>query len=335
MNRPETYLPPLDMRPDPMRAAALDIRMRERLADSLTYIRTQAGVHLTFPQPAFERLLTRLGTGPVSSQVFALYYDLVLTIGQGNLDEAQRCIDELVGLDGDAPYGPVIVPLKDQQTDRTAGRFRRFVDTDPETRFTILPPSAEKVDACRKRIESAFVLLDRASPALSDEIRTLLREIVLAVAPDDPDAMLFDGASSFMLWGALVLNADSYQNDLDMVQVLAHESGHNLLFGLCADGSLIENDDSERYPSPVRRDPRPMDGIVHAAFVIARMHQAVRALLDSDAVEIPERADAQTVLTNLQRSFSQAMETIDEHAILTPLGRSVMDGARAYMAAQA
>ncbi|MEX2200283.1 MAG: HEXXH motif-containing putative peptide modification protein [Dongiaceae bacterium] len=326
---------PLDMRPDPTRAAALDSRMRERLIDSLDYIRTQAGIHLMFPQPGFDRLLARLGTGPVSSQVFALYYDLVLAIGQDNLDEAQRCIDELTVLDSDAPFGPVIVPLKDYRTDRTADRFRRFVDTDPETRFTILPPSGEKVAACRKRIESAFALLDRASPALSNEIRTLLREIVLAVAPDDPEAMLFDGASSFMLWGALVLNADSYQNDLDMVQVLAHESGHNLLFGLCADGPLIENDDTERYPSPVRRDPRPMDGIVHAAFVIARMHQAVRALLDADAVEYSERSDAQTVLANLQRSFAFAMETVDRHAILTPLGRSVVDGARAYMTAQA
>lgn len=326
---------PLDLTPDPARAAALDARMRTRLADSLRYIRDQAKGQLDFPDPGFDRLLARLGKGPVSSSVFAIYYDLVLAISQDALDEAQRCIGEIVGLAGDAPYGPLIVPLKDYRTDRTSDRFRRFVDTDPETHFEILPPTPEKVEACRQRIEAAFALLDRASPALSSEIRALLREIVLAVGPEDPDAMLFDGASSFMLWGALVLNADSYQNDIDMVQVLAHESGHNLLFGLCADGPMIENDDSERYASPVRRDPRPMDGIVHAAFVIARMHQAVCALLDADAVEPASRTEAETALVNLQRSFAHAMNTVDQHARLTPLGKSVMEGARAYMTAHA
>jgi HEXXH motif-containing protein len=327
--------PLLDLTPDPVRAAALDARMRTRLADSLRYIRAEAGGHLTFPEPAFGRLLDRLAEGPVRSSVFAVYYDLVLAIGQDDLDEAQRCIDELVTLAGEVPHGPQIVALKDYRTDRASDRVRRFVDTDPANHFVILPPAPEKVEACRQRIEAAFALLDRASPELAKEIRTLLREIVLAVGPDEPDAMLFDGASSFMLWGALVLNADSYQSDLDMVQVLAHESGHNLLFGLCADGPMIENDDSERYASPVRRDPRPMDGIVHAAFVIARMHQAVRTLLDAKAIDAAQRPEAETALANLQRSFAHAMNTVDQHALLTPLGRSVMEGARAYMAAHA
>ncbi len=329
------HFTPLDLTPNPARAAALDARMRERLADSLRYIRSQSVDHLGFPEPAFDRLLARLAEGPVGSSVFAVYYDLVLAIGQDDLAEAQRCIDEIVSLAGKAPYGPAIVALKDYRTDRVSDRFRRFVDTDPENHFVILPPAPEKVEACRQRIAAAFALLDRAAPALSDEIRMLLREIVLAVGPDRPDAMLFDGASSFMLWGALVLNADSYQNDLDMVQVLAHESGHNLLFGLCADGPMIENDDSERYASPVRRDPRPMDGIVHAAFVIARMHQSVQALLDADAVAAGQEAEATTALANLQRNFAHAMNTVDRHALLTPLGRSVMEGARAYMAAHA
>lgn len=326
---------PLDLTPDPARAAALDERMRQRLVDSLRYIQSQSGEHLTFPEPEFGRLVKRLGEGPVGSSVFAVYYDLVLAIGQDDLDEAQRCIEELVSLAGKAPYGPEILALKDYRTDRVSDRFRRFVDTDPANHFTILPPPPEKVAACRQRIESAFALLDRASPDFSNEIRALLREIVLAVGPDDPDAMLFDGASSFMLWGALVLNADSYQNDLDMVQVLAHESGHNLLFGLCADGPMIENDDAERYASPVRRDPRPMDGIVHAAFVIARMHQAVRALLDADAVPSDQKSEAENALANLQKNFAHAMDTVDQHALLTPLGRSVMEGARSYMAAHA
>ena len=84
---------PLDLTPDPARAWALDARMRQRLSDSLRYIRSQSGDHLTFPEPAFGRLLKRLGEGPVGSSVFAVYYDLVLAIGQDDLEEAQRCVN--------------------------------------------------------------------------------------------------------------------------------------------------------------------------------------------------------------------------------------------------
>jgi hypothetical protein len=49
-----------------------------------------------------------------------------------------------------------------------------------------------------------------------------------------------------------------------MVQMLAHESSHNLLFGFSADESLVENSPEELFPSPLRMDPRPMDGICHA-----------------------------------------------------------------------
>jgi hypothetical protein len=326
---------PLDLRPDPSRAALVDGRMRQRLIDSLGYIRAQAGNHLSFPEPAFEQLVERLRSGPVSAAVFAAYYDLVLAIGRDALDVAQHCIDDLIAASDDTASGPAIIALKDLATDRISERYRRFVDTDPNVPFVIGPPPPEKIEACRRRIETAFGLIDRATPDLSNEIRALIRQIVLAVGPDEPDAAIFDGASSFMLWGAIVLNTDSYQNDLDMAQVLAHESGHNLLFGLCADGPLIENDDEERYPSPVRRDPRPMDGIVHAAFVIARMHLSLRGLIDAGVLDETQRAEAETALDSHQRSFAFAMETVDSHAILTPLGRSVMDGARAYMTAQA
>src|SRR5690554_5407689 len=116
-------LSPLDMTPDPARAAALDARMRERLVDSLRYVREQAGTQLNFPAPAFDRLLTRIAEGPVASNVFASYYDLVMAIGQDRLDEAQRCIDEMATLTGPAPSGPLILSLG---TDRRSDRVRRF-----------------------------------------------------------------------------------------------------------------------------------------------------------------------------------------------------------------
>jgi HEXXH motif-containing protein len=46
-----------------------------------------------------------------------------------------------------------------------------------------------------------------------------------------------------------------------VAEVLTHEAGHSLLFGLTVDEPLVLNLDDVLYPSPLREDPRPMDDI--------------------------------------------------------------------------
>src|SRR5206468_2019299 len=164
------------------------------------------------------------------------------------------------------------------------------------------------------------------------EIRALLREIVLAAGTKDPNAFTFDGASSFMLWGAILINANRSDGELGMVQMLAHESAHNLLFGLSADESLVENSADELFPSPLRVDPRPMDGIYHATFVTARMHRAIKGLLDSGLLSATQKQMAEKELADNARLFANGIETVDRFGTLTPLGKIVMEGAKAYMA---
>ena len=101
----------------------------------------------------------------------------------------------------------------------------------------VTPAWLEPVEHGRPRLGlRAIRLMLRERELLRRQLRALLREIVLASPPSAPGALEFDGASSFMLWGAIALNAESGGSELDMAQALAHESGHNLLFGLCAAG---------------------------------------------------------------------------------------------------
>src|SRR5262249_35485744 len=149
----------------------------------------------------------------------------------------------------------------DPKQDATAQRYARLLldsDTDDSVQFEVFPPSHEAAANCRHLIKQAFDLMDAGDPALAAEIRALLREIVLAAGTLESKAMTFDGASAFMLWGAIIINANRRKGELTMVQMLAHESSHNLLFGFSANESLVENSPEERFPSPLRLDPRPM-----------------------------------------------------------------------------
>ena len=177
---------------------------------------------------------------------------------------------------------------------------------------------------------AAMDLLDRGFPEMAEEIRELLSEIVIAVGPDDPKALTFDGSSSYMLWGAIMLNARGQSSVLDTAQALAHESGHNLLFGKCVNGPLVENDDEEDFAHPLRTDPRPMDGVFHAAYVIARMHQTLERLLDSGVLDEDQtRGGAEAISTCIGSISPPPTRSFARSGRLTPLGSDAIGAARA------
>ena len=317
--------------PSADRARFLDRRMRLRLRDSLAHIFEQSRDHLTLHRTQLDRFLSRLAAYPVSPLAFSLYCDLVIAIEGDELDEAGHLIDELVALPWHRP-GLEILDLGDPQRDPVAQRYARFIDSDPDVPFQIFPPSAKAAEACRRQIYDALALMDAGDRKLAEEIRALLREVILAAGTEDPKALTFDGASAFMLWGAIIINANRQDGELGMVQMLAHESAHNLLFGMTTDEPLLFNSPEERFASPLRADPRPLEGIYHATFVAARMYRALRVLLESRGLSAIQETQARKDLADNLRFFKLGSDTIKRHGRLTDMGEAIFQNVCGYMA---
>jgi HEXXH motif-containing protein len=304
--------------------------MRARLVDSLRYVVAEASGLIAAPA-GFGACLARLAHGPVSPQAFGAYYELVLALDEDDLDAAAGFLREIAQAPARTPQ--ILVTALAPAGHRESDRIRRLSDTDPTIAFEIEPPPAAAAAASGARVHAALALLDRGFPELAGEIRGLVGEVVLAAPPDRPGADTFDGASAFMLWGAMILNACRHESRIAMAEALAHESAHSLLFGFAAHGPLVENDDRERFTSPLRHDPRPLDGIYHAAFVSARMHLALDRLMSAGVLDAEERAFARASLEGHVKAFSEGAHVVDAHARLTPVGAAVLEGARAYMGA--
>ena len=316
----------LTFEPSAERGAALDRRMRERLADTLDYVFQQVGEPLGVEPQAAGQLTARIRATQQSPILFGAYYEAVLALESDDFEAAREyAATMLVQEDARGTHVGAI----DGRSADDAARYRRLLITHPEMAGR---PDAALLADTEARIDAAFALLDRGFPEMAAEIRELLREIVIAAGPEDPNALTFDGASSYMLWGAILLNARGQKNVIDTAQALAHESGHNLLFGFCTDGSLVENTDEELFSSPLRKDPRPMDGVVHATYVVARMHQTLSRLLDAGVVDASEMDAALADLATHRRNFESGDQVVREGGRLTPLGNEVIETARAYMA---
>ena len=77
-----------------------------------------------------------------------------------------------------------------------------------------------------------------------------------------------------------------------------------------------------------------MDGVVHATYVIARMHQTISRLLQAGVLDESGGRDA--ALDDLaahRRNFAAGDEVIRDGGRLTPLGTELIEAARSYMAA--
>lgn len=316
--------------PDAGHAALSDRAMHGGLADSLRQICEASEGKVTFDRAAIERLIGEIESGHrVAPNAFALYYELVPALLEGRLDAAHDLFAELARQRPiEAPFRMLALgepPLADR-----AERYLRFMNGDTAYKYVFLPPSPEDLTAFKRQFASIMELLQQAAPELLAEMKALISELILVVGPKDAKVH-FDGGSSYQLWGALFLNAVRHQTRVDVIDSLAHESAHSRLFGLCTEEAPVTNADDELHPSPLRPEPRPMDGVYHATFVSARMHWAMSRLIASGLLTEEERAVALTARDDNRSNFERGYDTVAAHARLTDTGRIALAAARAYM----
>jgi HEXXH motif-containing protein len=305
------------------RAAALDRRMRARLADSVAIIANALRECGCETGLAPGRALAEVRRRPVSPGLFAIYHDLATAAGEDDPARAADLLEEFSTLALNEGGRSGVVTMRDEDLEGQASRYRRMVDDDESYGVSLGPVDAATMESMRARVADSMALIREADPELASEIDVLGRQLVLAEG--DAGSLNFSGASSFFLWGALVLNPKTNGDALTLAETLAHESGHALLFGLCDAEPLTLNAADERYPSPLRIDPRPVEGIVHATYVLARMERAMRAIAARCALP-PEESERAGQMAAVSRDyFIDGLKIVREHARFTERGRTVFE----------
>lgn len=316
--------------PCEQRALGLDRTMRQSLADSLEYIARQTEGWATFDADDFQALIDRMNRGErYPPSTFGLYTELVFAITDGDSESATSLFGELLE-ESPCTAGWEMLSLSDDKIGRHAERYCQLMDSDPGASFQMLAAPAALVSDFRRRFDTGYGLLSQAVPELAAEFDALVSQIVLVIGDSSSDYQ-FDGGSAYMLWGALFLNASSHQHPVAVAEVLAHESAHILLFGFASAEPMTLNPDSELYSSPLRVDPRPMEGIFHATYVSARMCWTMSRLLDSGMLDHAGKQLAEQALKVDRANFLAGYQVVAEEGQLTDTGDSVMSAAKAYM----
>lgn len=137
--------------------------------------------------------------------------------------------------------------------------------------------------------------------------------------------MTFDGCSSLERYGSILVNMRRRRTPLVLAETLVHESAHSLLFALSCNDFRVLNPPSELHKSPLRIDPRPLDGIFHAVFVLARMHGFLAEIVLNPETSTFMRKEALKVISERRKNFLDGHSVLAEHAKLTEIGRELLE----------
>jgi hypothetical protein len=302
----------------------IEAEVRARLADSLTYVFDQAEPYLTVERARVEAAASRIRASKQDPGVVARYFDLIFAIEANRFAEADKLLSELIERTS-RPASFAIVPYARDQLGSDYERFPALLFAEFTAANPMASPPPARAAAAVQQMRDAIAIVGRIDRDIHDEIEAFLSRIYLAVGSTNPAARRFGGVTSLLVWGASFINLDLHPTRWDAVQFLVHEITHSLLLGLSCDEPLVENPSEEGYHSPLRADPRPMDGIFHATLVCARLATFNRAWLESGLLEQADRARTEESVVRNTHRFRDGLAVIDEHGKLSERGRRMIE----------
>lgn len=105
---------------------------------------------------------------------------------------------------------------------------------------------------------------------------------------------------------------------------IVHECAHQHLFALQLIDPVVLNHKDELFDAPIRKQKRPMDGIFHACFVLARMVRCFRKAQDCFAQEYHT-----SFLNRIETWFEKSHDTVHQYAKLSDQGKALFNTVKA------
>ena len=155
-----------------------------------------------------------------------------------------------------------VLPYKDSFLSSTQWEYYHFVMTPGGYSDAVfLPPSKESFARSSSLCQKALLEIKNVAPTYYAEVQQFVSHILIVHSDK------FEAGSSFDVLGLI-----TFIESLDfrtLVEHIVHETAHQYLYNVMTFDQVCSGEGL--YESPLRKDPRPLEGIYHATFVLARI----------------------------------------------------------------
>jgi hypothetical protein len=171
-----------------------------------------------------------------------------------------------------------------------------------------------------KKLSEGFEYIKKNSEELFEETLVSLKGITLV------KGNRYVGSSDIWYHGIAVLNPDDTWTEITFADHIIHESAHTILHALNEITPVLYNPFEVNSFSPIRPDPRPVYGTLHATYVFMRLTQFFVDVsrLDTTSEEVMFR------LNRHIKGFYDGMKVIAEFASFTTAGYELFKGMITY-----
>lgn len=211
----------------------------------------------------------------------------------------------------------------------------RALESVPKRDGDFESPHGSAVVAWRERdistLRETIALLAAAWPEAHAELRETLVQIALLDGP------AIDGFTDFVVHGAVFIRRDRLETGRDalpgpvrLAEALVHEGAHTRCNAASVAGEPFLRPARGSEPlvtTPLRIDPRPLNGLFQQVVVLARSLLLYRRMLDTDATAAASPA-VRARHDHVARAAAQGVRALSEHRdALTDRGASVLEDA--------
>jgi hypothetical protein len=188
--------------------------------------------------------------------------------------------------------------------------------------------SPEEYAQARAALRQALEKMEATAPEIYGEFNTLISDVMALHSPT------MNAATSICALGIIrVSQLRTGQTWTRYLENLVHEAAHHHLNYVLFSDPVILNEDSGRYSSPLRREKRPLSGIYHAMFVLARTMYMIRVLqkhpdFDPETDSIASAYNNAGNSSSFEQKFQDCWTVLKDHAKLTTVGMKLMESSR-------
>ncbi|WP_330927439.1 aKG-HExxH-type peptide beta-hydroxylase [Candidatus Sororendozoicomonas aggregata] len=189
-------------------------------------------------------------------------------------------------------------------------------------RSSVITPDVEKSYRTTLELSRFLKKLKHIDISHFDEISILIDNIILV------ESNGVNASSYLNILGMFFLRVFEKKNEnwSRLAEHVVHESAHNLLYHIWYQKPVI-TDDEGKYYTPFRLDYRPLSGVYHAMFVLARTIYAFNNLIENSFLnkdDVKSHYNESNNSTPFKEKFYQTVRVLRESGKLTLFGEKLV-----------
>ncbi len=184
-------------------------------------------------------------------------------------------------------------------------------------------PKTEEIQA-KQRLEQGVKYLWHSCPKMLENIQELVHQIFF-VGSDCPQKHCALSLTSAVTQGMVFINGVYNPSWVFLLDKYIHEAAHAYLFLINQEELLVLNDPKELYPSPLRQDTRPMEGVYHALFVLMSLLHAFSRIMEEQELMESDSKEIITLMKMYSAGLERSYTTVMRQGKLTPIARFLLE----------